>query len=196
MKLVQEGIDANRDKLVAATRALGLAPKQAEAVEQATVSILGRLPVAIALLDEIDEVVEQMQNGIFSLRDASELLDSMITLAKKIIGRPTCVKLFHPFAVAIVDEIMAQLPFKMDEKNHERCRVLAVRIAQYMVGNGLRVFMSKWIPVMEGTPSYRTVDDMFLKIDEVYGINNEKLSRLSMVDLDDEDTMEDGEDDE
>ena len=136
-----------------------------------------------------------MQNGIFSLRDAGELLDSMIALAMKIMGRPTCVKLFHPYAVAIIDEIMAKLPFEMDENNHERCRILGVGFAQYMVGNGLRVFMSKLIPVMEGAPSYRTIDDMFVKIDEIYGINNEKLSRLSKKDLDDEAAMIAGEED-
>jgi hypothetical protein len=190
MRLVQEGIDNNRERILAATAGLGLEPAQTKAVEEATVAILGRLPVAISMMDEIDEIIDELQNGIFSLTECMGVVDSMIKVAKKIIGKPAMVKLFHPYAAVVMEELVKRLPFECSKEGKERIKILGIGISQYMVGNGMRIFLSKWIPIMEGTPSYQTVDDMFRKIDEVYGLDRDKLNRISERDLDDDDDDE------
>ena len=79
MKMVQKGLKEHRPKLIAAVQSLGLAEGEAAAVEQALVEILGRLPVALAMMDEIGDLVDELQKGVFSLTEVPPRRHSRIT---------------------------------------------------------------------------------------------------------------------
>ena len=103
-------------------------------------------------------------------------MDGFVKIAKKILGRPTCIRLFQPYAKAamsaIVDVIQDQTGGMLSEENALRVQALGAGLSQFIVGNGLRPFMSKWIRVVEGVPLYKGLPDVYNKVDEVFEIDH------------------------
>jgi len=170
LKLVQKGIDQNRDRILDAIGSFGFDEQQAKDIEYAVVQMLGRIPVAIAMMDEIDDIVEELQSGVFSIQESGELLEKVLRVAKKLLGKKDCVALFQPYAVSSVSMLVDSIPGPLSDEARSRAKGLGVGIAQFMVGNGFRPFMSKWIKLMEDIPKYGTSEECLCAADELFAV--------------------------
>ena len=56
------------------------------------------------------------------------------------------------------------IPGPLSDEARSRAKGLGVGIAQFMVGNGIRPFMSKWIKLMENIPKYGTSEECLLSL--------------------------------
>ena len=103
-------------------------------------------------------------------------MDAFVKIAKKLLGRPTCIKLFAPYAQAsvgaVVDIIQTQTGGALSEESALRVKALGAGLSHYIVGNGMRPFMSKWVLIMEGIPLYKSLPDVYDKVDEVFEIDH------------------------
>jgi hypothetical protein len=121
--------------------------------------------------------MEELTKGVWSISDAGDLLDSFINITKRILGPPTCVALFNPYAKAAVDAVVDNLCTHLaldgavNDESKKRIKDLSTGLAHFIVGNGLRPFMTKWIKIMEGVSVYQTLDDVYKKMDEVFNMD-------------------------
>ena len=146
--MIQAALENGQPTVLAAVRQLGIAEEHIPEVEKAIVSILGRIPLALAAIDDISEIAEGLSHG-------SVDLDELFVLAKKILTPPVCVQLFKPYAEMLLRGVsdLVQETGDWDESTLAVIRGLGEGVAQYLVGNGLRPFMTQWIKLMESMPS-------------------------------------------
>jgi hypothetical protein len=63
--------------VLSAVSALGLEASQASAIRSFVVQAIARLPAVLAVMDQIDEIVQELQNGLFAIQDPTDLLEKI-----------------------------------------------------------------------------------------------------------------------
>ena len=87
-----------------------------------------------------------------ALTEPSELVDFFIEVGRQTMGTDEMVRLFKPYAFAVLDPILDRLKNaeQLNEGTTEQIRSFAEEMAQYLVGKGLHAFLVKWQEVASG----------------------------------------------
>merc|ERR1712167_40736 len=107
-------------------------------------AVLARLPVVLATLQEMDDIVSDLQS-CFTIDGASEMFDKLLAIVKKALGKQN----WKTMLVGLVEAVMQYVRDRLDVEGLlngstlQRVKVMGTSVAKSM-NTGLRTFLVKW----------------------------------------------------
>ena len=154
INIATKGLAKCQPQIESAVAALGMDEKSAAALSEFLAEAIGRIPVALEVMGDIDDIVEDMQESLFNLDKAGEILDKVVRVTIKIIGKKVVQRMLVPIVESLLDQLMEQIAVatatELDEEMAERVKALGAGMTRYMM-TGMNPFYRKWIKeVREG----------------------------------------------
>ena len=148
IKIVTKGLEKCQPQIENAVVALGLDEKSAAALSDFLRNAISRIPVVLSSIDDIDDIVEDLQGSLFNLENAAEILDKILKVTIKIIGKQAVQEMLVPIVESLLDQLITQIAavtsVDPETATVERIKALGAGMTRYMM-TGLNPFYRKWI---------------------------------------------------
>jgi len=178
IRIATKGLEKCQPHIESGVSMLGLEPESAAALSVFLAEAIGRIPIALRLAGDIDDVVRDMQDSLFSsgFEAGPKILDKLFRLTIKIIGKKVVARMLAPMVGSMIGTVLNQISaatgIELDEVTRDRFKALGSGMTRYLLV-GLNPFYRKWIKELREA-GYNDPQVLIARLEVAFGAHSKE----------------------